>query len=91
MLERALEDVRHDFHVAMRMGAEALAGLDAVLVDDAEGPEPHLTWVVVVAERECVAGIEPPMVGPAAFVGRSNGEHECVLSGIGGYVIKADT
>jgi hypothetical protein len=50
MAQRAVEHIGQDFHVAMRMGAEALAGRDAVLVQDAQSAEPHVAGVVVLGE-----------------------------------------
>jgi hypothetical protein len=50
VLEGALEDIGEDLHVAVRVGGEAAAGGDAVLVDDPELPEAHVVGVVVVPE-----------------------------------------
>jgi hypothetical protein len=55
VLEGALEDVGEDLHVAVRVGGEAAAGGDAVLVDDPELAEAHVVGIVVLAERERVA------------------------------------
>jgi hypothetical protein len=56
------------------VGREALAGGDAVLVDDAQGAEAHVPRVVIIGEREGVVGVEPAVVGVATFVGASD-EH----------------
>ena len=70
-VERALEHVGDDLHVAVRVGAEALAGRDAVVVDHAQRAEAHVLGVVVVGEREGVVGVEPAVVGVArASAGR---------------------
>jgi len=67
VLERALEHVRDDLHVAVRVRAEALAGLDAVLVDHPQRPETHVGGIVVVGERERVEREQPAVVGTAAL------------------------
>ena len=46
-----------------RVGAEAGARRDAVLVDDAQVAEAHVRRVVVVGEREAVVGLQPAVVG----------------------------
>src|SRR5437016_8198403 len=76
VLERAFEHVRNDLHVAMSMHPEAGAGIDPILVDDAQGPKAHLVGVVIVGEGERVAAVEP--VGPrvASFAGRPDRNHE---------------
>jgi hypothetical protein len=48
------------------MGAESLAGLDPVLVDDTQLAETHHRRVVVVGERERVLALQPAVVGCAA-------------------------
>src|SRR5688572_6885524 len=65
MLQSTLEHVRNDFHIAMRMHAEALARRDPVLVHHPQGPEAHVLRVVVVRERKRVAGLQPAMVETA--------------------------
>src|SRR5438128_312742 len=67
VLERAFENVRDDLHVAMPVCAEPLPRAHPVLVDDAQRPEAHLFWIVIVTERERVPAVEPPEVGGAAF------------------------
>ena len=75
MLERALEHVGHDLHVAVRVRAEALAGLHAVLVDHAQGAEAHVARVVVVGEREGVAALEPAVAREPALVAAADPDH----------------
>src|SRR5439155_24155370 len=69
VLQGALEHVADDLHVPMSVGREAVAGLHAVLVDHAQGAEPHVARIVVFAERKRVRGVEPAEVEMAA-VGR---------------------
>jgi hypothetical protein len=70
--QRALEDVADDFHVAVAVGAEALARLDAVFVDDTQRPEAHVPGIVVVRERKSVEGLEPAVLGQPAFLAAAN-------------------
>jgi hypothetical protein len=72
VLQSAVEHVRHDFHVFVPVPPEALTARDAVLVDDAETPKPHVRRIVVIRERERELGFEPAMVGAAACVGFAN-------------------
>src|SRR5262245_14744607 len=67
VLERAVEHVRDDLHVAMPVRVEPFAGGDPVFIDDPERAEAHEARVVVVAERECVFAIEPTEVRLAAL------------------------
>jgi len=75
MLQFAREDISHDFHVAMRMHAEPLAGSDAILVHDAERTEVVVGRVVIVAKGKGVVGVEPAMVEMATLGGESRDEH----------------
>ena len=75
VLELALEDVGDDLHVLVRMAAEALARRDAVFVHHAQAAEPHVGGIVVGREGECVVGVEPAVVGVAAFVAFADGDH----------------
>jgi len=67
MLDGSGEDVGEDFHVAVGVLAEAALGGDGVLVDDAEGAEAHVGGGIVVGEAEGEVGVEPAVVGVAAF------------------------
>ena len=49
-----------------------LAGLHAVLVDDAQRPVAHVARVAVVREGKRVAAVEPAQLGAAAVVGTAN-------------------
>src|SRR5262249_10481559 len=76
----AVEDVGDDLHVAVGMRAEALAGGDAVVVDDAQGAKTHVRGVVVVGEREREARVEPPEVGVATLAGGASSDHADTIS-----------
>src|SRR5437762_965633 len=73
--KRALEHVADDLHVAVPVGAEARARGDAILVDDAQRPEPHVLRVLVAGEGEAVVRVEPAVVGMAALGGGSQFGH----------------
>src|SRR5262245_21242951 len=74
--ERALEDIAQDFHVAVAVGAEARAGLHAVLVDHAQGAVAHVPRIVVVGEGKAVIRVEPAVVGVAALAGAAQLDHD---------------
>ena len=76
MGQRAFEHVADDFHVAMAVGAETGARRDAVFVDDAQVPEPHVVAVQVVREREAVVALEPAVIGVAALFGFAKRQHD---------------
>src|SRR5258705_4847908 len=79
MLQRALQHIGDDLHVAMPMGVESAAGLDPVLVDDPQGTEAHVLGIVILAEREGVAAVQPSEVGDAPFLAVSDGNHGDLL------------
>src|SRR5690606_11536991 len=69
-----------DLHVAVRVLAEALAGRDPVVVDDAERAEAHVVGVVVIREGERVARVEPPVVRVPSLLAASNADrHRSLL------------
>src|SRR5688572_29597945 len=61
----AFQHVADDLHVAVAVGAEALARLHAVLVDHPQRAEAHVLRVVVVGEGKAVVRVEPAVVGVA--------------------------
>src|SRR5262249_49804808 len=83
VLERSLEHVRQDLHVAVAVRAEAGARLHAVVVDHTQRAEAHVLRVVVVPEREGVAAVEPAELRAAALVRRSDLDHRNSPSGLG--------
>jgi len=84
VLEGTFEHVADDLHVAMPVGAEALTGRDAVLVDHPERTEPHVGRVVVIGEGEAVAGVEPPVAGVASVLALPDGHHDRNSSAMNG-------
>src|SRR6266700_27199 len=75
VLERAFEDPGDDLHVAVAMGAEALARLDAVVVDDTKRAKSHVLRVVIGGEREGVIRVEPSVIEMPALGGRAQRHH----------------
>ena len=79
VLQRAVEDVGDDLHVTVAVRIESAGGLDPVLVDDAQGSEAHEARIVVVAERERVAAVQPAEVRAAAICRSTNIQHDDLL------------
>src|SRR3954471_2288511 len=65
--ERAVEHVADDLHVAVPVGAEALAGVDAILVDHAQRAVAHVLRILVAGEGERVERAQPAVIREAAF------------------------
>src|SRR5690606_482067 len=74
MHQRALQHVADDLHVAVAVGAEALAAGDPVLVDHPQRAPVHVLGVEIAGEGEAVPGVQPTVVGVAAFAGRAQGD-----------------
>ena len=71
----ARQHVADDLHVAVAVVAEARAGGDAVLVDHAQVAEAHVLRIVVAGEGKAVEGLQPAVVGMAAFLGLAKRQH----------------
>jgi hypothetical protein len=76
MRELARQHVADDLHVAVAVRAEALAGRDAILVDDAQRSELDVLRIEVVRERERVIGLEPAVVGIATLFAATDLLHD---------------
>mmetsp|Transcript_10351 Transcript_10351/g.29559 ORF Transcript_10351/g.29559 Transcript_10351/m.29559 type:complete len:250 (-) Transcript_10351:224-973(-) len=63
--ELARDDISHDLHVPMRMGAEATSWLHEVIVHDPKDTKVRVERVAVLREAEVEAALEPVAVGPA--------------------------
>ncbi len=74
MGQGAVQNVGDDLHVGVGVSGEATARCNTVVVDDPQGAKSHVFRVVVIAEREGVATIEPAEVCPAAFARTSHNE-----------------
>src|SRR5260221_5673840 len=85
VLQGAREDVAQDLHVAVRVRAEALAGLHGVVVDHAQRGEALVLPVVVFAEREGVEAVQPADVGVKAVAGLAQGDHDVLRRGPRGF------
>src|SRR5229473_3044618 len=75
MFERATNDVTYDLKIAVRVGAETLAALHAILVDHAQTAVTHVLRVVIIRKGKGVVAVQPAVIGVAAFVGSSNLNH----------------
>src|SRR5262245_29008745 len=60
--QRPFKDAGDDLHVPAAMRPNALTRPHPVLVDDPEYPEAQVLRVVVVVERDRVAGVQPTMI-----------------------------
>src|SRR6266478_176417 len=76
VLQRSFKNIGDDFHVAMRMHAEAAAGADPVIVDDAETAKTHLGGIVVIGEGKRMPAVQPIEPGLPPLVSRSNAYHD---------------
>ena len=65
MGDRALPDIGDNLHVRVRMGWKTALGGDFIVVPDAQGSPAHPGRIVITAEGEMVAGVEPAMIGMA--------------------------
>ena len=74
VFELTRQHVRHDFHVAMRVGRKAGARGYAIVVKDAQRSPVNVTRVVIFGETERVAGEKPAVVERCAFAGALHGE-----------------
>ena len=91
MLERAVEHIRDDFHIGMRMFRKPAALDDAIIVDHAQWTKPHMPGIVILAERERMPAVEPTEIGPAAVVGFPDREcHRCLQCGNGHRSLRID-
>jgi hypothetical protein len=59
----------------MRVRGKPVARADAVVVEHPERTEAHVRRVVVLAEREAVAAVEPPKIRAATFRGGTTNDH----------------
>src|SRR5690606_8105297 len=70
MPELALEEIRHDLHVAVRMDRKASARRDAILVDHAERAVLRIRRIDVARERERIPRLQPAEVAIPTLVAR---------------------
>jgi len=75
MLQRALQHISDDFHVAVRVHGEAAAARHAIVIHDAQGAEVHVFRIVVLGKGKREMGAEPAVIGVAAFVAFTDAHH----------------
>jgi hypothetical protein len=71
----SFEDHGDDFHIAVAVGAEALAWIDPIVVNYPQAAEAHVLGVLVAAEGKRMVAVEPAVVGMAAIGGKPKGFH----------------
>src|SRR5438067_2325794 len=79
MSEGAFDDVRDAFDVAMRMKRPDGAGDQAIVVEDAERPPPHVVGIAVLIEREVPARREPSTLGCVDLLVAPDDDHGTIL------------
>src|SRR5258708_19039690 len=67
VFERSLQHHGDDLHVTMWMCRKTIPRLHPVFIDHPQAAEPHVLWIVIIAEGKCVVRVQPAMVGVAAF------------------------
>ena len=60
VLQHAFQHIAENFHVAMRMRAKALTGVNTIIVDDSQRPEADLGRVVIIGKRKGVIYFNQP-------------------------------
>jgi len=63
VFDGAFQDIGDDFHIAMGMRRESLAGLDSVFIDHAQMAEVHVLRIVIGVEGKRMVAVEPAVVG----------------------------
>ena len=79
MTERPAQHVGDDLHVLVPMSPEAAIGGDGVLVEYEQLGEAGELRVPVSGKGKGVVGVQPAVVGVAAGVGGSFGDHGVLL------------
>ncbi|MNE51706.1 hypothetical protein D3C80_1463450 [compost metagenome] len=62
------EYIGQNFHVFVRVSAEALACVNHIIVNHAQCREAHEIRVVIVSKREGMPGVQPAMICVTTFV-----------------------
>ena len=76
MLQRALENVSKDLHVAMSVTGKPATSLDHVFINHPQAAKTHVRRIIVIAKRECVIGIEPAEIEMATLLCFANFDHQ---------------
>lgn len=75
VLQLARQDVGQNLHVLVAVHAEAAARLHAILVQHAQRPKAHVSFIIIVREGEGVIGIQPAVVGVAPVLSATHSQH----------------
>src|SRR5271170_762317 len=76
MLQRTLQHVGDDLHVAMAVGGKPAAARNAIVIDHAQNGKAVLLGVVIFGEREGVPAVEPRRPGHPAVRSFSERDHD---------------
>ncbi len=74
--EAAFQHIADDFHIAVPMRTESLAGRDAIVIDDAQRAEAHMGGIVITGEGKSMPGVEPAVVGMASVFRFTDRDHD---------------
>src|SRR5690242_19767442 len=67
--ERSFQHITDDLHITVAMGAKTAAGLDGIIIDDAQCSELDVFGIMIIRERKTVAGIQSAVIGMAPLPG----------------------
>ena len=68
MLNSTFQHVGQNFHIFMRVSAEALPCFNHVVVNHAQRGEAHKVRIVIVGKRESMPGVQPAMICMTTFI-----------------------
>ena len=68
VLNSTFQHVGQNFHIFMRVSAEALPCFNHVVVNHAQRREAHKIRIVIVGKRESMPGVQPAMICMTAFI-----------------------
>lgn len=72
MRQSALQHIVDDLHIVVSVHRKSSAGLDRIVVDDAQCTELNISWIVIIPKGKAVPGIQPAIIGMAAILARRN-------------------
>src|ERR1700733_15223858 len=68
VLQVALQRDGDDLHIIMRVGAEALAGVYRIIVQNPQHAKVHALRVIIICKAKSMVTVKPAVVGmPAGF------------------------
>ena len=62
MFERPRQNVRDDFHVAVRVRGKTFSGSHAIFIDDPQSAKVRVCRIVILIERKGVIRVEPTII-----------------------------